>query len=303
MIEGEKTKKSKSTSKKNVKVEKPDVFSFTDYREYIKEIIKYRRAKLKSYTIKDFAQAIGFSSHAGLAMILTGKRQLKSPYIEKSIKNLKLSVRERVYFEALIRAGELTPPKRQKLLREVKLLSSNWKPPHLDEGFRILDLCLIHQILCLNGFSMNLNEIYAQYRFPINMEELARALEKLVEQGFVGIDGQGRFRIKDKVMVVEDEKISKAGQMFHLEAMNLASIALEEEPLDKREFQTYFMTFDSRKIGKFKSRIKEMVLEVIKEFEEDLDADNIIQLHFHMFQLLKDSDQINHEGIDGDLDQ
>ena len=87
----------------------PDVFQYQDYRKYLREVLQARQKLSPEYTIAQFSRAIGFSSHAGLGMVLSGKRELRPPYIDKCSKNLKLSLRQQLYLEAMIRiARQLT---------------------------------------------------------------------------------------------------------------------------------------------------------------------------------------------------
>ncbi len=275
----------KATSSAKVKSDRPDVFQHQDYRRYLLGMIEYRRLLRPSYRRSDFAKAIGFSSESGINMILSGKRELRPPYLDRCIANLRLNVSERIYFEALIRASAMSPSQRRGLLRDVEILAGRWEPPAAADGIRLLDFCIVQQILCLAGKPLSLGEILMRFRYTVTPEELAAVLNWMIKQGYVSREGD-EFRMVQSVMTSKDELSNAALRKVHTDALKLAANALETDPIESREFQTYFFTMDRQRLAELKVKIKQMVIALITEFETELDADTVMQMHFNLFEAI-----------------
>jgi uncharacterized protein (TIGR02147 family) len=265
-------------------VTKPDLFQYQDYRRFLRQVLLFRRGKQKQYNLGKMAKAFGFSSHAGLAMVLNGQRDLRPPYLDKAIHNLHLTTHERLYFEAMVRAGVLSEGKRQVLLREVQLLTKTWEPPHQDSGIRLLDYGLVHQILCLHHSFLTIPEIIAYFRYPIHEKTIHQILNFMLERNqIIASEDRQAFRIQTDVLLIKDEAPNVPGQQMHRDGLQLAQNALMD-PIERREFQTFILTMDSRRIAEMKKKMKEMVQKIVAEFETSLDADTVVQLHTHLFE-------------------
>lgn len=99
----------------------PLVFEFFDYRDYILACLEARKRMNGNYSRREFARSIGFSSDSGLNMVLSRKRELRGSYLDSCIRELNLSRPERLYFEALVRAGRLSESDRTDILGSLRL--------------------------------------------------------------------------------------------------------------------------------------------------------------------------------------
>lgn len=260
------------------------VFSYQDYRLYLKDVLQNRRDKNKNFNMKKMAQAFGFSSHAGLAMILNGQRELRPPYLDKCIKFLNLSINERLYFEAMVRSGSMSTSKQRHLLREVQFLNQTWEPPSTEQNIRMLDYGLVHQIMCLNHRFMSVEEIQSHFRYKIETSLIEQILKFMLDRNQV-VTRDGLFKVQTDVLLTADETPSVPAKQLHHDCLKLAINALNDE-LNQREFQSYIFTIDREEIPAIKNKIKQMVRQIISEFETDLDANTAIQLHFNMFEVV-----------------
>lgn len=268
-------------------VMKPEIsiYHYQDYRLYLKDVIEQRRRERNSYSRRTFAKTIGFASESGLNMVLTNKRELRPPYLDRCIRSLALSTPERIYFEAMVRAGRLTPKKRGVLLKDIEKLSQNWEPPTSCQGIRLLDFFLVQQILCLTSSAMNAEEIKLLFRYPIQTDEIQHILEWMQERDYVTTIG-ARYKIVKSVMMAKDEVPNTSLRNMHHDAFQFASSILESDPVSDREFQTYLFTVNRKKIPELKQKVKRLVLEVISEYETEATADSVIQMHFHLLEAI-----------------
>lgn len=264
----------------------PNVFEYQDFRAYLRDVLDARRRSDPNHTLARFAKSLGFSSHAGLAMVLARKRELHDPYLERCVRALKLNFKQRLYFEAMVRTGKLSPEKRRALLRETEFYTSAWTPPEPGEGMRLIDFGIVQQVLALHRGYVTLPRILSYFRYEISPKEVKRVLAYMQERGYVEESPAG-FRVNKSVLLIPDEVPNASGKQLHKDCLRLAVQALEEDPLDAREFQTYLLTVDSRRIPEMKRKIKKLVIEAISEFEDELDGDTVVQAHFNLFEMTR----------------
>lgn len=261
------------------------VYRYQDYRRYLCDLIDLRKSRQPAYSRKIFARAIGFSSDAGLNMVLSGKRELRSPYLDRCIDNLNLPLNERLYFEAMVRAGGLTPAKRSSLLKEVELLAGTWEAPQMEAGIRIIDFYIVQQILCLFNVHVAADQIKALFRYEIPLAEVERILLWMLDRGYVDCKNHS-YKILKSVFMTKDEYPNTSFRKAHVDAMALAAQALNSDAVADREFQTYFFTVKQKNFQDIKERIKRLTREIISEFESDRGADSVVQMHFNLFEVI-----------------
>lgn len=269
---------------RSFRVSLPNIFDYHDYRAYLRDVILARQRNDRKYTIEKFAHALGFSSHSGLIMVLTGKRELFPPYLDRCIKNLALASKQRFYFESLVRSAQLPIAKRKTLLRELEFHTTTWDAPQPSENLRLLDLFLVQQILCLYRQPLKVEEILSHFRYAVDKKDVMRALKWMLDKKDIEQTPQG-FRVRSSSFFAQDEIPLAQGRQFHRDCLKLADASLQSDPLEKREFQTFILTADSSRLAELKSRIKKAALEIASEFETELDGDTVVQVHFNMFEV------------------
>ncbi len=263
------------------------IFNYQDYRSYLRAVIDERKLSRRNYSRKSFAKSIGFASESGLNMILTEKRELRSPYLDKCIKNLELNTSERIYFEAMIRAGKLTPTKRRQLLKDVECLSGRWEPPSTTDGVRLIDLFIVQQILCLTKSYMSVAKIQRLFRYSISEADILEVLEWMEDRNFVvKSETSDSYKILRSILMAKDEITDASLRSMHHDAFRLASYALENDTIEDREFQTYMFTVNRKSLPEMKDKIKKMVLRIISDYETESTADSVMQMHFHLAEAI-----------------
>lgn len=265
----------------------PQIYDFLDYREYLLATVEFRKRLDPNYSRKTFAQAIGFSSDSGLNMVLSRKRDLRAPYLDQCISELKLDTAQRVYFEALVRAGRMSDVHRAELLNHLKSLNPIWPSPALDEGMRLIDFFIVQQILILKTEPLRPEQIRELFRYPITRDEVEDILLWMADNGFVDTEN-GRYRAK--VDRTGDERMPTSSiENVHSDALGLARQALLADPEHRREFQTFFFTICQNQVEELKETLKSAMFDVLQSYTTETQSENqtVMQLHFHLVEVIK----------------
>ena len=266
----------------------PNIFDYQDYRAFLKDLIAYRKSNKKNYSRKTFATAIGFASDAGLNMVLSGKRSLRSPYLEKCLSNIRFALNEKMYFESLVKCDSLSDSQKRKVIKEAKLFKDVWEPPSPSSEIRLIDYSMVHQILSLNPRFLTAKEVKHCFRYEIPIKMIERILNWMAERQYV-TQLNDRYRLETQIMKTVDEVPNENIQQVHIDALKLAEQALKSDPIESREFQTYFFTINKERLPELKSKVKETVISVISEFNTEEEASTSVQMHFNLFETLKGS--------------
>ena len=80
----------------------PNIFKYTDYREYLTDTFKMARRKIPGFTIQNFSERLGLADRGHLYQLLWGKRNVTPDMSLRISKLLKLKKRNTLYFEYLV---------------------------------------------------------------------------------------------------------------------------------------------------------------------------------------------------------
>lgn len=95
-------------SKDPVEIFKESIFSYEDYRSFLKDYFVLRKRLRSTYTQRYFAQKHGFSTHAFFSYVINGKRNISLKTLSKFVEALELESTKADYFETLVNFNQTT---------------------------------------------------------------------------------------------------------------------------------------------------------------------------------------------------
>ena len=107
-----------------------DVFSYQDYRDFLRDFYLQRRQVDRKFSIRFFARRAGLKSENYLKVVMDGRRNLTTRNLPKFVKGLGLGPSQAEYFEALVNLNQARDlNERRNLLERVvhlKKKKSGW---------------------------------------------------------------------------------------------------------------------------------------------------------------------------------
>ena len=79
-----------------------ELFSYNDYRSFLKDFFKKKKEVKKTYSLRYFSQKAGFSDHSQLTHLVSGRRNVTKKTLNKLIEGLGLDGTSRDYFTYLV---------------------------------------------------------------------------------------------------------------------------------------------------------------------------------------------------------
>jgi uncharacterized protein (TIGR02147 family) len=274
------------------------VYQYTNFREYLRDYYDFRKSGERGYSYRAFSKAAGFSSPNFLKLLIDGQRNVSPAATEKLIVGLRLNESSARFFRELVKFNqskndqvkhahylkmqELSPNARKRNLEEntVKYLS-NWIYP------------LIREMVTLPDFRDDPYWIERRIRRSISHQEIIEALSFLKEKKFIRKNPDNTWEALDNLVISSDEIQSLAIRNYHRQMLNGAMSALQELPLEQREFGA--ITFNlppeavaelKHRLKKFRTEISEWTAALCQEQNEELSS-QVVQLNFQMYELTK----------------
>lgn len=234
-----------------------------------------RKALHPRYSERAFAQTLGLSP-GFMKLLFQGKKRLS--FERAKIISLRLNwneLKRRKFLSGVQRATSKHSAKLQGkyVLRDHDFLEiSDWF------HFAIIEL-----------IKMNRGKITAEQiasSFKLSVTEVSFALSTLEKMGMVEALGDGKYR---SLQDYEMPSISSEGiRKFHRQVLELASKAIEAQPMDGRDLRALTLAFPKSRMLEAKSDIQKFVRNFEKKFgssEGQKKLDSVYQLSLAFFQL------------------
>lgn len=271
---------------------KIDIFKYKDPRLFLLDSYEKRKVTDPDFSVRKWAKEMGLAGHTLLAMILQGKRNLKIKHTDFFSQWLKLNSKQLRYFKLLIQfANAKTIEEKSHLLSLLSEVNPQGTIDRVDiEQFDVLSNWIHMAIMGmtkLKNFNGTVDEIFYLVKGKKSKFEIRLALERLLRLKLIAYNEDRKIYVTHNYVSTPDDVASKGARAYHRQVMDLAKDALEEIPLERREFQSFVMAIDKDKV--------DLAKQMIRDFRKELHlavsgrGDHIYQTNIQFFQLTEDS--------------
>ncbi len=269
---------------------RPSILDFKDYREFLKEAGLPKSPYNQKNTLMKWAKRLGYRSPSSLTMVLRGQRLPSQEMLDAFEKDFQLSSLEREYFELLIKI-EKAEKKNQDplpLLQKLEKLSlkNRWAALGLKEFSSISEwyFLAIKQLTSLSDFEENNEWIRKKLRKKVTPSQIQYALETMLELGILKRNTDGQIIHGDHPRTTSNDIPSSAIKKHHAGMIHQSLNALEEQPVEERQFSSLTLKFDKKKVSEAKS----VLLKFLQDFNNRFYAENgdsVYQVNLQLFDL------------------
>jgi uncharacterized protein (TIGR02147 family) len=274
-----------------------NVFQYKNPRQFLMDCLDARQKSDAGFSVRAWAKELQIGSHTLLLMLLSGKRPLRLKHVPAFAQNLKLSSSERLYFQALIQYDSATDPE-EKQLCSVWLSELNpgtdFKTKEMDE-FLVISHWVYTAIIMmteLNQFSGTGQEISRLLKGRISPVEAQSALMRLIDLGLIIRTTDGKLQATYDRITTRDDVANEGAKKYHRASIEAASRAIDEIPLDRREFQSFTMAVRHDKLPLAKEMIRRFRSQLSSAVGAEGDGDDVYQMNLHFFQLTESQPRV-----------
>ncbi len=273
-------------------MKRPCIFEYNDYREFLKDMFLFKKETTPSFSYRFFSRLAGFSSPNFLKLVMEGQRNLTNTSIASVAKGFKFKKPERDFFENMVFMNQAAAhSERDHYYRKMLAAKTHGKLKTIETArydyFSRWYLPVIRELVMFGDRKQTSEQIGAKMIPPVKAKEVELALRRLEELGLIGKDEQGCWRQTDTLLSTGPEVKSLLITNFHKEMIRLAEESIARHPAKNRDITALTISIEKKRIGELKQKIADFRKDILKEFADDDNANQVVQINIQAFPLTK----------------
>ncbi len=275
--------------------QRPDIFQFTDFREYLR--LRYAAEKTDSprFSHRFVAEKVGASSTGWFSDILKGRITLTGVYSVKLAKLLELKPNEEDFFQTLVhygQAGSLEEKNHylEKILafKELKIdLVGKDKFEYYSKWYH----AAIRELLLFYPYRGDFADLARRLSPSIRPEQAKKAVQLLDRLNLIAVDPNGIYRPTAAIL-----KKDAAIKSIHLENflkanMELGVQALDRYPKEERDISSVTVSLEAEDFEKAREDIKALRKRLLALSEKPGTKKRVYQCNFQVFPLSREVEE------------
>lgn len=273
----------------------PDIFSFSDYRLFLKEAYGFLKETQASFSFRYFAKLAGFKSPNFLQLVMEGKRNLTSDSIPKFAQALSLNKQQTDYFSNLVLFNQAQDDEAKNLY--YKKITHNRRYRELrqleNDQFQLYSHwynLAIRELVTQKNFREDPVWIAQQLVPKISEKEAAEGLALLLKLKLLQRNPRGQLVQADPTLSSGAEVKSLAVANFHRAMLKKAAQAITIIPASERDISAVTIGVNRASLPQLKEKINQFRKELLATLgNSEIPAEQVYQLSIQLFPLTRHS--------------
>ncbi len=265
-----------------------DLYSYDDYRLFLKQYQEERRSKHAWYSTRYMASKIGIDP-GYFVKILQGKAPLPERFVEPLCELLGFPKKEQAYFLELVAFSRAKSAKQieesyQKLLamRDVELHTLEHDQYEYYSHWHHTAIRAISEIL---DFREDYARLGKSLSPPISAKMANASVELLARLGLLVKNELGSWCPAQQFITSGAQWKSLAVRAFQQEMFRLAMESLDRHAPSMRDMSTVTITLKEKDIPEVQARVAQFRKELLQWIGEQKDEDMVVQVNLQVFPL------------------
>lgn len=276
---------------------KVDIFSFRDYRDYLKAVYEHLKATRRRFSYRYFAKTAGFGGQSYLRMVMDGERNLSPTSINKCTRALRLGKKETLYFETLVLYAQAkTPEDKERYYNQLAVLRPKVEIKGLSrDQFEYLTqshFVAIRELAAMPEFEDDVTWIAKNLRKPLKPTEIKHALEVLERLKLLVRDKKGNLKHSHKTLQTPVDAPSHEIFDFHREVLAESRDAILSAPAGEWDVTSMTIPIPKASLSKVMDVLqscREEIVDLISSGSEDYHE--VFQINMQVFPVTKTKQQ------------
>lgn len=264
------------------------IYTFINYRHYLKAFYEAKKAANKAFSYQTFALCAGFTTKSYLIEIIAGRKSLSKNSIYKVAEAMGLKKKETEYFEALVLFNEAKAIKeREFYFDRIKTLAGKAKAKHIGvDQYRYFSQWyhpVIRELVTMGCFKGDFAQLAKQLKPSISQKQAKESVDLLLSLGLIKKSAGSTYKLSDANVTTGDEVTSLAILKYQQENLGLATQALDTVPVRERDISTLTAGISAECAGILKKEIQLFRKRLIQIIDDDKNPDRVVQINFQFF--------------------
>ncbi len=279
-------------------MEMTPVYTFTDPVDFLNSTFQEIQKDNPQFSLRAWARNLGLSHVAMLSMVLSKKRRLlpnlSSKICQDLIKRKRLTETEARYLDMLVLFAN-SSTEEEKTFYERILASlrpdQKFSTLQLDQMRIISDWYhfAILEMTNLKNFNSDPQWITRHLGGSVNQSQVVEAIERLCRLGLLETDANGTLKKTNVRLATPTDIPNKSLRKFHKTMLEKATMALEEQSVERRDISGHMLVIDRKKIPEAKRMIQDFRRR-LADFLETSEGDAVYQIGIQLFDVLGEKD-------------
>ena len=267
-----------------------NVFSYLDYREFLRDYYQDRKATEYGFSHRTFSRRAGLRSTNYLKLVMEGQRNLTPEMANRFAKACRLSDREADYFCELVALGQARDARERDRCHERLRRFREYRKIHkLDAAQSAYHSTwyfpAIRELAARQDFRNDPKWIASVLRPKITPGQAEQAVATLLELGLLVQDGGDRIRQATPLVTTGSGPLGHHIANYHRTMMSRAAESLDNVPRDEREISSLTLCVSHEVLLQLKERIREFRRELLEVAELEGRPERVVQINFQLFPL------------------
>lgn len=287
-----------------------NVFAYLNYRDYLKDYYKFKKAQSSSFSFANFALKAKINTPNYLKRVIDGDRSLNAESIPKFCFGLGLAPKESIYFEALVNFNQSKDEDIRKhywgIMRSASLGVSDSAMEVLNDQFEIFShwyILPIRELVLLKSFNESSAHIVKMMKNKITKKEAEFAIDTLLKLSLLKRDESGKLCQTRSIVRYSQEVVNLTIRDFHRQMLQRIGEALNEDEFGTWNVRALSLAVKRESFQEIYQKISDFIFQLNKDYsvEEDgrgNESDLVVQVNCQMVQLTEAEHLVKYEKRD-----
>ena len=268
----------------------PNIFTYNDFRVYLRDYFTARNVADRQYSHRTMAKELGFPSPNYIKMVMDGNRNIGLRSIDRLMRGLNIGDKEQEYFSYLVFFCQAKTTVEKNYY--YGLMSSIRAPlvasSITTEAYRYYNEwyhCVVRELVVRAEPPIDCGLIAKKFRPHVTATQVKKSIELLCELGFIQCNDDGSYSQASKILSTDREVVSVGIRNYHLKMIDLGKESIDTVSRDKREISSLTLCISDEGMQRIKKRIQDFEDEIFQIAREDSSVNEVYQANFQFFPL------------------
>lgn len=267
----------------------PNIFVYTDFRLFLQDYYKTRKAKDRKFSHRYIIEKVGATSAGWFSDVVNGRIALTSSHLIRLAKLLRLKPNEDAYFEALVHYGQAgSMDEKNRYLRKAlafKEVKADLVGKDRFEFYSKWYYTAIRELLFFHDFRGDYTALGKKVNPPIRAEQAKQAVRLLEKMEFIAKAPGGGYQPRVNVLRKDPSDKSLHLANFLKTTMELGIEALERYDKEHRDVSALTLSLSEPAFQQAREEIKALRKRLLALMGEDSDPAKVYQCNIQFFPL------------------
>ncbi len=271
--------------------ELPCIFSYSDYRLYLKDYYELSKARNKAFSFRYLSMKAEINSAPFYKFIIEGKTNLTKATIVKTCIALKLKPEEATYFENLVFFNQAKTLK-EKNVHFARLIESrkgmdfkkiaDSEYDYFSQWYHVI----IRELAVITDFKDDFSLLAKKISPQITPRQARDSVELLLRLGFLKKE-DGRYIQAEPVLTTGKDIRNHQIMNFQIEMLKIAIEAYERHARETVMMSSTTLSISQKSFDMMKDRIRAFRAQLLEMARSDEKPDKVYQLNLNFFPMNK----------------